>query len=211
MDGSIQPAKSRLARVFGILAVAWLLLSVVSTFVLVSNSGFIPSAEWTAETHLLRIFVGLLFSPLLVWAAWQGGKRAQMSELKRIVAVSVSPFFGYWMGSNILFIWPILLPLFAGHQVALPLIVLRATDFGGVRCPSPVVFEQMPFAHQYCSVPENFRLSLSPGKRIVAVGWGTRYGVYARELRLNDAKGPRIYSGASGSLIPRSHHTAVKW
>ncbi|MBB3465280.1 hypothetical protein [Rhizobium sp. BK377] len=190
MGDSPQPKTSRLTIFVLILIVVWLFLGLVSTIVMLGNIGFIPSAKWTAETRLPCIILGLLSAAFLVWAAWKGGKKAQRSELN--LAVLGAAYLGYFAGSNILFIWPILLPLFAGHQVALPFTVLRATDFGGVKCRSPVVFEEMPFAHQYCGVPESVRSSLSPGERIVAVGWGTQYGLYAHGLQPTDVKGPRF-------------------
>jgi hypothetical protein len=189
MDGSTGPPKKRLAKFFGILVLTWFSLGVGSSVVLLGGSNFIPSTEWTAETKLMRIIAGFLSAALFVWAAWRGGKRANMSELKRTIAVLCSPFFGFFMGGNVLFIWPLLLPVFAGQQVELPFTVLRATDSGGRHCRSPVVFEDMPFlVDEVCRVPESIRSSLSPGRRVVARGWGTRLGVYARDLSLTDLK-----------------------
>jgi hypothetical protein len=191
MDSSIKPENSQLPKFLAIPVVSLLLLGSVSSFALVGFN-FIPSAEWMAETNLLRIFAGFLYAALLAWVVWRGGK--QMSELKRIIAVAVSPFAGYFMGSSLLFIWPLLLPLIAGHEVALPFTVLRATDLGGVKnCHSPVILENMPFLiGRVCHVPESIRSSLSPGRRIVVRGWGTPLGVYASDLSLADLKGPRL-------------------
>ena len=190
MDSSTKPATSRIARLVVILIVIWLFLGVVSAIVMVADFGFIPSAEWTSETRLPRIILGLLSTAFFVWAAWKGGKQARRNELN--LGLSGAACIGYLTGSNILFIWPIMLPLFAGHQVVLPFTVVKAVDIGGVKCPSKVVFEQMPFLHQYCRDHESVKLSLSSGERIVAVGWGTQYGLYAHELQVADVKGPRL-------------------
>ncbi len=189
MDDSPQPARLRIAKLIVILTVTWLFLGGISSIVVMGGSSFIPSADWTSETRLPRIILGLLSTAFLVWAAWKGGKRARRNELN--LALSGAACLGYLTGSNILFIWPILLPLFAGHQVALPFTVVKAIDLGGAKCPSRVVFEQMPFLHQFCRDREKVRLSLSSGERIVAVGWGTQYGLYAHELRAADVRGPR--------------------
>lgn len=194
MDGSTVRAKSLLEKLFRIVAAAWFLLGAGSTAVLVLfGLNFLPSTEWTEATHHLRMIFGLLFAVLLVWAVWVGGKKAKASEAYRLFVVLFSLFFGYFLGGNIAFIWPLLLTLIAGHEVELPYTVLRATDFGGRRCPSAVVLEQMPFvSDQVCRVPESVRSSLSPGSHIVVRGWGTRLGVYAREVRLADVNGPRL-------------------
>ncbi len=193
MHGSTEPARSLLARLFWILVAVWLLLGLVSSFVLVIGLNFIPSTEWAAATHHLRMILGLVSAPLLVWVVWKGGKKAKASEVKRIFVVSCSPFLGYFLGGNILFIWPLLLPLIAGHEVALPFTVLRATDIGVKYCHSPVILADMPFAADgVCHVPESIRTSLSPGSRIIVRGWGTRLGVYAHDLSLTetDYNGP---------------------
>jgi hypothetical protein len=187
MDGSTEPKKSLLARLFWSLVAAWYLLGLVSSFVLAIGLNFIASTEWVAATHHLRMILGLASVPLLVWVVWKGGEKAKASEAYRLFVVLFSPFFGYILGGNILFIWPLLLPLIAGHEVALPFTVLRATDIGVKYCHSPVILADMPFAADgVCHVPESIRTSLSPGSRIVVRGWGTRLGVYARELRLTD-------------------------
>jgi len=194
MDGSTVRAKSLLEKLFRIVAAAWFLLGAGSTAVLLLiGLNFIPSTEWTEATYHLRMIFGLLFAVLLVWAVWVGGKKAKASEAKRLFVVLFSPFFGYFLGGNIAFIWPLLLPLIAGHEVALPFTVLRATDIGVKYCHSPVILADMPFvADGVCHVPESIRTSLSPGSRIVVRGWGTRLGVYARDLSLTetDYNGP---------------------
>lgn len=51
-----------------------------------------------------------------------------MSKLKRVLGAIIGPIVGYFMGSNILFIWPLLLPLIAGDEVALPFTVHGLAD-----------------------------------------------------------------------------------
>jgi len=192
MGGSTESGKSLLARLFLLLVATWLLLGLFSSFVLIV-ANFIPSTEWAAATHHWRMILGLVCAPLFVWVAWKGGEKAKASELNRVFVASFSAVFGYFLGGNILFIWPLLLALTAGHQVSLPFTVLRATDIGVKYCHSPVILVDMPFfAHGVCHVPEGIRTSLSPGSRILVRGWGTRYGVYADELRLIAPKGSRL-------------------
>lgn len=192
MGGLAEPAPSLRVKFVAISVFSWFLLGFVSN-VVIAVYNFIPSAEWVAETNLLRIIVCSLSTALFAWFAWKAGKLAQMSRVKRILGVVGSPLMGYFMVGNIVFIWPMLLPMVAGHEDALPFTALRATDRGAKNCHYPVKLEGMPFlVDRVCNVPESIRSTLSPGSRIVVRGWGTRLGVYAREVRLADVNGPRF-------------------
>lgn len=154
---------------------------------------FVPSADWLAETNLLRTIAGSLSAALFVWVFWKGGGRLGVSKLKRVVFTIASPFVGYVVGGNMLLIWPMLLSIFAGHEVALPFTVQKATDHGGGICRAPVHLEDMPFlVARVCNVPESIRSTISPGNRIVVRGWGTRLGVYARDLSVTAPNGSRL-------------------
>lgn len=179
MEGSTKPEKLRVFIVFFVCS--WLLLGFVSSAVVV-GSNFIPSAEWLAWTSPLRVIVGSLSAALFVWIFWKG---AGVSKHKRVIGVIVGPFMGYFMASNILFIWPLLLPLIAGHEVALPFTVHGLADRLGKNCYSAVILEDTPFLiGQVCNVPDDVRSRLSPGIGVFVRGWGTRLGVYAHDLSL---------------------------
>jgi len=179
MRGSTKPKRLRVFIV--ILVGSWLLLGYVSSAVVV-GSNFIPSAEWLAWTSSLRIIVGSLSAALFVGIIWKGAGR---SKLKRILGVIVGPFLGYFMGGSILFIWPLLLPVIAGHQVALPFTVHGLADRLGKNCYSAVMLEDTPFLlGRVCNVPDDIRSRLSPGIGVFVRGWGTRLGVYAHDLSL---------------------------
>ncbi|MGM4909378.1 hypothetical protein [Rhizobium sp. 768_B6_N1_8] len=181
MKGSTKPKRLRVPVFFAIFVCSWLLLGLVSSAVVV-GSNFIPSAEWLEWTNPLRVIVGSLSAALFVWIGWKG---AGMSKLKRVLGVIVGPFVGYFMGSSILFIWPLLLPLIAGDEVALPFKVLRLADRLGKNCHSAVMLEDTPFLiGRVCNVPDDIRLRLSPGIGVFVRGWGTRLGVYAHALSL---------------------------
>ncbi|MBB3660205.1 hypothetical protein FHX15_005474 [Rhizobium sp. BK650] len=127
---------------------------------------------------------------LFVWVFWKGGRRLGVSKLKCLVTIIAGPFVGYFVGGNMLLIWPMLLPIFAGREVALPFTVQKATDYGGGICRAPVHLEDMPFlVARVCNVHESIRSTISPGSRIVVRGWGTPLGVYARDLSLAALKG----------------------
>lgn len=184
MNGSIKPRKLLVPLSFSIFVCSWFLLG-FSSSVVVGVFNFVPSAEWVAETNLLRTIAGSLSAALFVWVVWKGGKELELSKLKRLVTIITSPFVGYFVGGNILLIWPMLLPLFAGHEIALPFTVERATDRGGGICRTPVDLEDMPFLiGRVCNVPQSIRSSLRPGIGIVVRGWGTRLGVYAPDASL---------------------------
>lgn len=184
MNGSIKPRKLLVPLPLAIFICSWFLLC-VSSLVVVGFFNFIPSAEWLAETNLLRTIAGSLSAALLVWIFWKGGRRLGVSKLKRLVTIIASPFVGYSVGGNILLIWPMLLPIFAGHEVALPFTVQKATAYGGGICRAPVHLEDMPFlVARVCNVPDSIRSTISTGSRIAVRGWGTRLGVYAHDLSL---------------------------
>jgi hypothetical protein len=180
MKGSTKPKKLRVF--FAVFVCSWLLLSYVSSAVVI-GSNFIPSAEWLAWTKPMRVIAGSLSAALSVWIIWKG---AGMSKLKRVLGAIIGPFVGYFMGSNILFIWPLLLPLIAGDEVALPFTVHGLADRLGKNCYSAVKLEDTPFlVGQVCNVPDDIRSRLSPGIGVFVRGWGTRLGVYAHDLSLN--------------------------
>lgn len=182
MNGSIKPRKLLVPLPLAIFICSWFLLC-VSSFVVVGFFNFVPSAEWLAETNLLRTIASSLSAALFVWVFWKGG--AGFGKLKRGVFTIASPFVGYVVGGNMLLIWPMLLPIFAGHEVALPFTVQKATAYGGGICRAPVHLEDMPFlVARVCNVPDSIRSTISTGSRIVVRGWGTRLGVYAHDLSL---------------------------
>jgi hypothetical protein len=192
VNGSIKSRKLLIPVSLAIFICSWFLLC-VSSFVVVGFFNFVPSAEWLAETNLFRTIAGSLSATLFVWVFWKGGRRLGVSKLKRLGTIITSPFVGYFVGGNILLIWPMLLPIFAGHEVALPFTVQKANDYGGGICRAPVHLEDMPFlVARVCNVPDSIRSTISPGNPIVVRGWGTRLGVYAREVRLADVNGPRF-------------------
>ena len=179
MKGTNKPKR---LRVFFVLFVgSWLLLGFASSTVMV-GSNFIPSAEWLAWTSPLRVIVGSLSAALFVRIVWEGAGR---SIVKRALGVIIGPFVGYFTGSSILFIWPLLLPVIEGHEVALPFTVHGLADRLGKNCHSAVMLEDTPFLiGRVCNVPDDIRLRLSPGIEVFVRGWGTRLGVYAHDLSL---------------------------
>ncbi len=184
MNGSIKPQNLLVPLPLAIFICSWFLLC-VSSFIMAGFFNFVPSAEWLAETNLLRTIDGSLSAGLFVWFFWKGGRRLGVSKLGRVVFTIASPFVGYAVGGNMLLIWPMLLPIFAGHEVALPFTVQKATDYGGGIFRAPVHLEDMPFlVARVCNAPESIRSTISPGSPIVVRGWGTRLGVYAREVSL---------------------------
>jgi hypothetical protein len=184
VNGSIKPRNLLIPLSLVIFICSWFLLGVSSSIV-VGVFNFVPSAEWVAETNLLRTIAGSLSAALFVWVFWKGGRQLGVSRLKRLVTIITSPFVGYFVGGNILLIWPMLLPLFVGHEVALPFTVQNATTYGGGICRAPVHLEDMPFLiGRVCNVPQSIRSSLRPGIGIVVRGWGTHLGVYAPDVSL---------------------------
>ncbi|MDR6666380.1 hypothetical protein [Rhizobium sp. 1399] len=191
MDGSTEPTRLLRVKFLAIFVCSWFLLGFLSSAV-VAVFNFVPSAEWVAETNRLRTIAGSMSAVLFVWGVWKGGKQLQGKKLTRVLTVIISPLLDYFVGGNILLVWPLLLPLIAGHEVALPFTVQGATGHGARNCRTPVDLEDMPFLiDRVCNVPESIRSSLTPGIGVLVLGWGTRLGVCAREVSLTST-GPEF-------------------
>jgi hypothetical protein len=106
---------------------------------------------------------------------------------KAVVSFVAAPLSGYLFGQNVIAVtYPIVMAVTVGHQIELPFTVAHADQYGS-RCPSPVELLSLPFLFdRVCHVRSEFRRTLAPGARIVAIGLGTNLGVFAEDIRRID-------------------------
>ncbi|SCB22944.1 hypothetical protein [Rhizobium hainanense] len=189
--------KSRhiLIRMTILAALAWLffcLLVVILFLVCTELSGyrFLPSTEWIASTGRLGVVVGAATAVALFLLGLSDALRKLRNgtlegTLKPILVVLVSPVLGYFWGYMVgIITWPMVLALVAGHHEELAYTVGRADNHYEKHCYSPLELQELMVGFdKVCGVSDEFRKGLTTGTHIIIAGYGTRYGLFATELR----------------------------
>lgn len=181
MDKLGEKPAGQLAKAAGRLVSIGLLLSILPSCVQIFGFQFLPSAEWTVSSFVAGIAGGLLGAILLFWLIVIRIDSVPGSELKKLCAVLVSPFIGFFLARNIVVIaGPMIVALIAGQQTELPYVVDNATRSGSRGCSSPLSFQGLPFLFdRLCGVRSEFRRGLTRDTKIVVTGRGTSYGIFA--------------------------------
>ncbi|MDK4701304.1 hypothetical protein PH562_03580 [Rhizobium sp. CNPSo 4062] len=166
-------------RVAATLFLALLFLAFLSVFSTTFGYGYLPSTYWADATSSIRMVVGLVTALLSVVAVVKG-LHAVEGEVRKIAAVLIAPFFGYFLGSvSILVSGPMVAAAVAGHHVELIYKVAEANGKDHRGCRSPVDLQGLPlFFKSLCRVSDDLRLTLAPGTQIVIEGRGTSLGAY---------------------------------
>ncbi|TCU11213.1 hypothetical protein [Rhizobium sullae] len=186
-DSKEQVKDWSLVKVIRILPAIWLFLGAVPLLIAMIGYEFLPSIEWTARTNILGVIAGLVTAVSIPWPVLKGLNRASAGEVKKFFVVAFSPILGYVLGKNVILVVPMLLALIAGHRVELPFTVLHADRSGSRGCRSKIEFQELPFLfNRICGVPADVRQGIGPGRRIIVIGRGNSFGVYADKLRLID-------------------------
>lgn len=164
-----------LGKPVGVLLAVWWLLGILPLFIKMIGFDFLPSIEWTSRTNLAGLAAGLVSAVFLLWLVQKGIHGVPGGKVTKVCAAFAAPFFGYALGKNLVVIaCPMILALIAGHQVGLSFTLERADYYGTRHCRSPVEIQGLPFLFdRVCGVPNDFRQSLTPGRRIVVIGRGT--------------------------------------
>ncbi|MFS8114880.1 hypothetical protein QD460_24385 [Rhizobium jaguaris] len=170
-----------------ILLLVWFALGFISIFATLGGYGFVPSTWWVATTSSFRISVGLVSGVLCLYAVAKGMGASDEGQLKKIGAILISPFMGYFLGSTPAVITgPMILAILAGHHVELPFKVAEANGNNHKNCRTPVELRDLPYLFDnLCSVPDYLRQTLKPGMRIIVEGRGTSLGLYASSFRID--------------------------
>jgi hypothetical protein len=177
-----------LPKLVGALLGVWLLFGCLPIFAKMVGYNFLPSTEWISTTSFPGLAAGLATAAFVSWAVLKGPPNVSESEMAKKAGILAAPFLSYVLGKNAAVIAvPMVLAMIVGHHVELPFTVVRADHYGDRRCRSPVEFQGLPFFFdRICGVPNDFRLGLTPGGRILVIGRGTSLGVYAERLRTVD-------------------------
>ncbi|MHC2299183.1 hypothetical protein [Rhizobium mongolense] len=186
-DSKEQVKQWSLGKVIRILPAIWLFLGALPLSSAMIGYEFLPSIEWTARNNILGVISGLVTAVSVPWLVLDGLNRVPGGEVKKFFGLLCSPLLGYFLGKNVILLGPMLLALIAGHQVELPFTVQHADRSGSRGCRSKIEFQELPFLfNRICGVPADVRQVVGPGRRIIVIGRGNRFGVYADKLRLID-------------------------
>ncbi len=170
----------------------WFTILILGTTVpgvnMLLNFHFLPSVEFSQNTFILRIVLGLLSAALSAWVMVADKSiHRDTGEGKKIFLQLMSPFIGFLCGHTAIVSVALLFSLIAGGPMELEFTV-AATDQASSRwCHLPVSLEGVPVIfQQVCFASEEQRSSFTPGACAVAIGRGIRFGVNAVHLRPMD-------------------------
>lgn len=181
MDGETKARVVRWpTRLAGIFVLIWMSLGVASVFSRFFGYGYLPSTSFLNETASLRLTLGLIGAVLFTISSIRKID-IEKGELRKILAVLISPFLGYFLGNTpVTMTVPMLVAAIAGHHVELTFGVSKTDGSPDRGCGSPIDIEDLPFPfNRLCNVPGDLRVGLKPGTQVVVEGRGTSLGVYA--------------------------------
>lgn len=99
MDGETKTNAVRWpTKLAAIVVLIWMLLVLVSVLSRLFGYGYLPSIRFLNETAPLRISLGLIWA-ILTSIFYIKKMDIEDGELRKIVAVLVSPFIGYFVGN----------------------------------------------------------------------------------------------------------------
>jgi hypothetical protein len=191
-------SKHILIRAAVLLSFGWIIfcLLIVILFVIctgVAGYRFLPSTEWIASIGWQGVAVGvgtglLLFCLVLAGATRQLQNGTYEQGLKPVLGILFSPVLGYFGGYMVgVMAWPMMLALVVGHHAELSYTVGRADNHYEKHCYSPLQLQGLIIGFdKVCGVSDEFRKGLATGTHIIVAGHGTRYGLFATELRRSD-------------------------
>lgn len=187
-----------LVRVARFAALGWLLFCLLIVILFLVCTGlagyrFLPSTEWIASIGWWGFTVGagtalLLFCLALAGATKQLRNGTYERGVKPVLGILFSPVLGYSGGYLAgVIAWPMMLALVVGHHAELPYTVGRADNHYERHCYSPLQLQGLIIGFdKVCGVSDEFREGLTTGTHIIIAGHGTRYGLFATELRRSD-------------------------
>lgn len=199
MGGSVDwKNRNILVRAAVVVGFGWLLFCVLIMILFlictaVAGYRFLPSTEWIASIGQLGVVVGggtalLLFSLVLFGAMRKLRDGTLEGGWKPVLTILFSPVLGYFWGYMVgVMAEPVILALVAGHHEELAYTVGRADNHYERHCYSPLELQGLIIGFdRVCGVSDEFRKGLKTGTHIIVAGHGTRYGLFATELRLDN-------------------------
>lgn len=191
-------SKHILIRAAVLLSFGWIIFCLLIVILFVISTGvagyrFLPSTEWIASIGWQGVAVGvgtglLLFCLVLAGATRQLQNGTYEQGLKPVLGILFSPVLGYFGGYMVgVMAWPMILALVVGHHAELSYTVGRADNHYEKHCYSPLQLQGLMIGFdKVCGVSDEFRKGLVTGTHIIVAGHGTRYGLFATELRRSD-------------------------
>lgn len=146
---------------------------------------FIVTEHWSSLIFEISNITGLVFSPLSIWVLLNNPSWPTPSEGKNAFLLLAVPLIGFAAGRGAIVALPLFGALMTGEQTEIAFTVESANESGTKRCRSPIRFKNLSFPlNEVCRVSDEVRRLLHPGDKVVIVGQGNRYGLFADELLL---------------------------
>ncbi len=146
---------------------------------------FLPSTEWASKSHTFGLVAGLISAILVLLHFRINVDKIQGGEAKKAVIVLCYPVMGYFLGrAAAVIVVPMMLALIAGHENELTFIVEETNGIATKRCRPSLVLQGLPWPFdRVCGLPNDFRQGVAPGRRVIVIGHGTSFGIFADSLR----------------------------
>ncbi|MBQ9351628.1 hypothetical protein [Phyllobacterium sp.] len=163
----------------------WVFLAVLPLFAQTFGSNYLPSTDWMETTKSYGLALGLIMAvAVFVFAIKKID--TNKGELRKIGAILVAPFMGYFLGSTPITVGvPMIASIVAGHHIELPYEVVRADAPSNRGCSRPIELQGLPFmVNSLCGYSDDVRRNLNPHMRIMVEGRGTSMGVHVATFHL---------------------------
>lgn len=186
-----QRAKStKLANLgYGLIG-CWLLLGLLPLLLTIIGFQYLPTVDWVSQCMGAALSAAIVSAAICMSIAVVRGetKEIGIGEARKALAVIVSPVFGFFISySAVMAGGPAIVALVAGHNVE-HIYTVSGVQMGRSRkCGNSITIDQLPIvAKRLCYISEEVRKTLHPGVQIAITGRGSRFGVFARQLRRID-------------------------
>jgi hypothetical protein len=140
----------------------------------------LPSREWVQVGRPFGMAMGVFIAAFGLWMMRKGNdsRQVKMGKIKQIVVFAFGSFLFFWVGTNFVYVTPILCGAVRGTSVEHRYIVSDIPSFSDRRCRKSIELENMPsMLGETCNWPESVRINLKPGDEIFLRGKGNWYGV----------------------------------
>lgn len=140
----------------------------------------LPSREWVQVARPYGVVMGVFLAAFVLWMLGKGNKYRQvkMGKFKQISLFVFGALLSFWMGTNFVYVTPILYGVVRGETVEHRYIVSDVPSFSDRRCRKSIELENMPsMLDETCNWPEFVRINLKPGDEILFRGKGNWFGV----------------------------------
>lgn len=188
---ALERAKStRLAKLKRTLFGCWMLLGVSPFLLGIFGLQYLPTVGWAAWSMGAAVGSGIISAAVFMWAAVMlaENKENEVGDAKKALAVFAFPLIGLFIGySAVMTGGPMIVAVLAGDEVEHTFTLTDVSMARSRKCPNAITIDQLPFyANRLCRIPEDVRKTLSPGARVAITGRGSKWGVFARQIRRVD-------------------------